>query len=816
MGCVSSVASNADLTPTTQTQNVTQVQPQSPKTYQQTQQPEILTAHIINTASNPPLPLDHNGLISLDTMSSLLHSVPLLSKLTNNERDQLAQLLSEQKHNNNAIITEGEPGQGFYIIAKGECEVTKRNQKNENVHIATLKDGDFFGETALINNAKRGATVTAKGVVTVLYLQRVHFQSLFGQDRLNVQFAKRQAVSAEKDNNSKATAANQGAMNTTKSAETTQLLLFTIAHNILFLNLDSDVQQQIISHMYRKEIKKGTDAIKQGDTGDHLYIVESGTFHVTVNGVKVAMREKGTLFGELALMYNSPRAATVTAVSDSVVWVLDRYTFRRTIQSNDSKKFDLYIKFLKKVELLNPLAEYERKRVAEALDEVTFNAGATVFKQGDEGDALYIVYSGEVRIDKKEADGKVREVNRISVGEYFGERALMTNEARAATASAVINTQLLRLDRSAFHSLLGPLEDILQKKVDTYKAPAQAAASTPSKSGAVVPVSSSTVAQTNKRDIPFNQLIVLGTLGKGSFGYVQLVQDKVSKQAYALKAVSKQQIVKTGQQGHVMSEKKAMLLFNHPFCIRLFQTYKDKDRLYFLLEPSLGGELFSVLRERTLFDEDTARFYAASVVLAFEYIHGLNFCYRDLKPENLLLDKSGYLKVTDFGFAKDISSGRTWTLCGTPDYLAPEIVSGKGHGKAVDWWTVGVFIYEMLASYPPFYDEDPMRTYAKIMRGTVSYPSHFSKASVSLINGLLQAKPAKRLGSLKGGVSDIKTHAWFDGFDWSALIERRLTAPIIPKIRSETDLSNFDDYSKTAAPQIQPYENDGTNWDSEF
>ena len=126
-------------------------------------------------------------------------------------------------------------------------------------------------------------------------------------------------------------------------------------------------------------------------------------------------------------------------------------------------------------------------------------------------------------------------------------------------------------------------------------------------------------------------------------------RSKSTKQTFALKAVSKTQIVKTGQQGHVMSEKRAMSLFDHPFCIKLFGTYKDKDRLYFLLEPSLGGELFSVLRERTLFDEDTARFYAGSVVLAFEYIHNLNYCYRDLKPENLLLDATGYLKVTDFG-----------------------------------------------------------------------------------------------------------------------------------------------------------------------
>ena len=126
-------------------------------------------------------------------------------------------------------------------------------------------------------------------------------------------------------------------------------------------------------------------------------------------------------------------------------------------------------------------------------------------------------------------------------------------------------------------------------------------------------------------------------------------------------------------------------------------TYKDTHRLYFLLEVSLGGELFTVLRARQAFDEPTARFYAASVVLAFEYLHSRDIIYRDLKPENLMMTEEGFLRVTDFGFAKVIPDGRTYTLCGTPDYLAPEIVSGKGHGKGVDWWTLGIFLFEMLA-----------------------------------------------------------------------------------------------------------------------
>jgi len=320
--------------------------------------------------------------------------------------------------------------------------------------------------------------------------------------------------------------------------------------------------------------------------------------------------------------------------------------------------------------------------------------------------------------------------------------------------------------------------------------------------------------------VAFEDLEILGTLGKGSFGHVQLVQDKKMGATYALKAVSKFRIVETGQQGHIMSEKNVMMQLNHPFLIRLYQTYKDRDKLYFLLEPMLGGELFTFLRNQTLFDENTSRFYAACVVSAFEYMHDLDIIYRDLKPENLLFDELGYVKIADFGFAKKVSdSGRTWTLCGTPDYLAPEIVAGKGHDKGVDWWTLGILIYEMLASYPPFYDEEPMKTYAKIINGEVLYPSHFSKPAISLIRKLLNRKAAKRIGVGKGGGRMVRKHMWFEPVDFDRLYHKQIEAPMIPQIKSKTDLGNYCDVEGEEEDPCQPYHPDPdetTHWDDDF
>jgi len=260
-----------------------------------------------------------------------------------------------------------------------------------------------------------------------------------------------------------------------------------------------------------------------------------------------------------------------------------------------------------------------------------------------------------------------------------------------------------------------------------------------------------------------------------------------------------------------------MAQLNHFCLVRLFATFNDKNCLYFLLEPALGGELFSVLRAKTFFDETTARFYAAAVILAFEYMHSKGIIYRDLKPENLLLDEKGYLKITDFGFAKKVMDQRTWTLCGTPDYLAPEVVSGQGHGRGVDWWTLGILIYEMLASYPPFYDEDPMKTYAKIMQGQITFPMHFSKAAVDLIRRLLHSKATKRLGVLKGGAKLIKEHVWFKGFDWDAFEARKIPAPIIMPVKNNEDLSNFEEYPDEDAA-IEEYSGDPKNpdWDKDF
>ncbi|KAH8673640.1 camp-dependent protein kinase catalytic subunit [Xylariales sp. PMI_506] len=292
-----------------------------------------------------------------------------------------------------------------------------------------------------------------------------------------------------------------------------------------------------------------------------------------------------------------------------------------------------------------------------------------------------------------------------------------------------------------------------------------------------------------------NDFEILRTLGTGSFGRVHLVQSKHNQRFYAVKVLKKAQVVKMKQVEHTNDERRMLGEVKHPFLITLWGTFQDSRNLYMVMDFVEGGELFSLLRKSGRFPNPVAKFYAAEVTLALEYLHARNIIYRDLKPENLLLDRHGHLKITDFGFAKRVPD-KTWTLCGTPDYLAPEVVSNKGYNKSVDWWSLGILIYEMLCGYTPFWDSgSPMKIYENILKGKVKYPQYVNPDAQDLLQRLITPDLTKRLGNLYGGSQDVKNHPWFSEVTWDRLSRKDIDAPYTPPVKAGAgDASQFDRY----------------------
>ncbi|KAL0234643.1 hypothetical protein PCE1_001679 [Barthelona sp. PCE] len=285
------------------------------------------------------------------------------------------------------------------------------------------------------------------------------------------------------------------------------------------------------------------------------------------------------------------------------------------------------------------------------------------------------------------------------------------------------------------------------------------------------------------------------TIGTGTFGRVRLCQHTLTGKYYALKTLAKAKVAKLRQVEHLKSEYKLLSKISHPFIVNLVASFQDEKNVYLLQEYVPGGELFSHLRKAGRFTEEVARFFAAEIVLALEYLHSQSIVYRDLKPENLLLDSDGHMKICDFGFAKVVTD-RTYTVCGTPEYLAPEIIQARGHNKAVDWWALGILIFEMLVGYPPFCDENPFLTSQKIMNGKIWWARHVSPTARDLIKRLLARDRTRRFGNLRGGAEDIKRHRFFRAIDWNALFHRRIPSPLVPPTAHEGDTSHFDNYAE--------------------
>jgi len=757
-----------------------------------------------------------------------LTKVPLFKRLAKDQHPLLAAACVAQDFKPGAVvIKQGDLGNEFFIIKCGEANVTVLGTgETTPKKVATLKAGDYFGENALLREEPRSATVTASNALSTYKITREKFQELGLNEKLH--FANRKAVGA----------GGARKVETKKPSPKTdderRLIADALKNNDnlqTMVTLDDARIQQMIDVAWKETTPLGKEIIQEGDlNADYFYVVQEGSFEIFVaehtdqgdNGQQSAERainrgeskyvstvNKGGSFGELALLYLVPRAATVKAKTDCTVWVIDRGNFKDILMKVSSEKIAEYVGYLNRVDLLNPLLKEEKLAVAQALVEMHFTRGENVVEQGDAGSTFYILYDGQVHVivdGEKKAELEASQAK--GTAQFFGERSLLSDEARAATVKVHSSTaKALALDRDSFKTLLGPLQEIIDTSgTDKERRPS---IQRPGQS-------------VNPNDKPHEKILrkeltKIGLLGCGGFGAVELFEHRVTGDTYAMKGLSKGFIVKTGMQDSVMNEKNILLKTNSAFIIKLFECYNGAQTLYFLMEAALGGELYATYNRKGFHgSEKHAKFYAAGVVFSFEHMHERRIIYRDLKPENLLLNEQGQIKLTDMGLAKFVI-GKTYTTCGTPDYFAPELIASTGHTIAVDWWTLGILIFEMMSGHPPFESAYPMQIYSKVMKGInkVSFPQKCQGTVGDLIKALLKKEPSERLPMLTNGAKKLREMKWYAGFDWDAMEQLLMEPPYRPVVKSKKDIQNFSARKEDMPRQIE-YKDDGSGWDKDF
>lgn len=578
--------------------------------------------------------------------------------------------------------------------------------------------------------------------------------------------------------------------------------------NVFMKNLKEYHISEIVRCMYPVNYNEGDMIITEGTSGDVLYALQEGRVEVQKEGKKLAQFGGPTVFGELAILYKCPRTASILVISSKAkVWAISRDTYQTIMMKDGIQRQMDALKVINNVQLLKKLPESMKMKLSSSLMEETYSKGEYIIRQGSIGDTFFILNEGEVLITVvKEPGQPAVPIRTLQKGAYFGEVALLREEPRTANVIAVADQVVCYVvEREKFMKLIGGLEFEKYNDNDVDLNADKDKDSDPEQDE-----------ERQKFDsFKLTDFKRIATLGVGGFGRVDLVKHRMGGQTYALKSLKKQHVVDTKQQEHVVAEANIMRTCRSPFVVRLYKTYKDTRYVYMLLEVCLGGELWTKLRDMQQFDEHTAKFVVGCVVEGLNYLHSKGIVYRDLKPENLLLDERGYVKIVDFGFSKKIGfRQKTWTFCGTPEYVSPEIILNKGHDLSADFWSLGILIFEILTGNPPFCGSDGMKTYNLILQGInmISFPVSMSKAAVNIIRKLCRENPAERLGYQKNGFRDIKKHLWFQGLNWDSLRLQTTQPPIIPNIKSKDDHSNFDPYPDD--DDYPPEEFSG--WDADF
>lgn len=633
--------------------------------------------------------------------------------------------------------------------------------------LRVLGKGSYFGEQSLYYSLTRTASVVAAEEVTVLALGQQSLKDALGDNLPLIIYRNSVLIAFSKNENMR--------------------------------KLNKDQQESLFLEMQIKSFPASSVVIEAGTVKKQLiYAIVKGSLKAEnkaetlynlydiIGDDEVINEKEGSYDHNLV----AQGEVDIAFVSSAGLFNSIGGEFSQVTALNEA------ISILRRVQLFKGLNNEKMIKLAQVLTIQDFNDGETILGQNKPGDNFYLVKSGKVDIIK---DSQI--LRSITKNDYFGERSLLFDEVRTASVIARKKVQCWVMSKKDFMSILNEkLRLQLMYRIELQN-----------------------------DTISLNDLAIVKTLGNGMFGNVFLVAHKEKKTLYALKTVDRRKISAYELEENVVLERKILLQLDHPLIVKLVRTFKDSKRLYYLMEYICGMDLFDVLRKMQLLKECDARFYFGCITNMVEHLHERDILFRDLKPENIVVDSLGYPKLIDFGTAKFLR-GRTYTIVGTPHYMAPELVTGHGYGLAADYWTMGIMLFEFMFGYVPFGDDesDPYSIYERVIERRLVFPQWVDNKNKvkEFISQLLSKNSASRLG---GSFEKFKAHPWFIGLNWDKITTKELKAPYIPSLGSLdlevesaiTNLKNLEEYisrieNAEDIPKAKRKSSPSSNWDEEF
>lgn len=664
------------------------------------------------------------------------------------------------------IVEEDSPATHFYVLMDGRIDlksnwygVTKEGINERSSKSMTLP-GQCFGDFEICFNQKHNSQYVAGDEgATLLSLKLEYFE--------NISKFLMQATDI--------------------------VLRMNVLYSLpIFASLTEEQVKEVAESFDFEEFTEGTTIIKKGEKGNKFYFLKRGKVSVLdmVQGeLKMVNQIRGHgSFGELALLNDDPRNAFVVAETDVELYSLKREDFRKLVNlANDSTAREKINKVLSGIESLSRLSKMDISVLAETMECKKITEGQKLVSRGEINDRLYIISKGELVLTKRRENQDELERVRLLPGNFFGDKALLKTGESTFDVTAARLSEVFVLSREILENACGSLEDIKQK--DRLK----------------------TEEEEKLSNMTAEDFVDEGIIGRGAFGMVKLVMDKESKKYYAMKSLKKHDIVKKKHQKHLVQEIKMLENLDHEMIIRLRKKWQDERYIYLLTDVCSGGDLYQEIKRNQGFSEEVCKFYVACLISIFSHLRAKSIVYRDLKPENILLADDGYLKLIDFGLAKELKEGKKAnTICGTPEYVAPEILLNEGYGPSVDIWSIGILLYEMVTTKTPFASNTSKSVLNNILQKNIQFSSKkfevVSEDCTNFIESCLKKEKNLRLGAKS--MEELRSHPWFKNYssaNWNAIDRKVYPVPYKPE-KKPADMQILQ--AKKEELELPPAEND--------